>query len=65
MGTMGALPFSAAVRRLRTILLANREMSIPNRNTPIVVAILCDIPHPGQGLVATFFDNLEVADLDT
>ena len=40
-------------------------MQIPNRNIPIIIAVLCDVPHPGEGLVATFFDNLEVADLDS
>jgi len=47
MGTMGALPFSAAVRKLRFFSSANREMRIPSRNTPIVITVLRDIPHPG------------------
>lgn len=34
-------------------------------HTPIVIAILRDIPHPGESLVTALFDDLEVADLDT
>jgi hypothetical protein len=65
MGTIGALPFSAAVRKLRAILSANWGIGIQTRNAPIIVTVLRDIPHPGQGLVTAFFDDLEVADLDT
>ena len=39
-------------------------MRIPSRDIPIIIAVLCDVPYPGEGLVATFFDNLEVAYLD-
>jgi hypothetical protein len=31
---------------------------------PIVIPILRNIPHPGQGLIPTLLDDLEVPDLD-
>lgn len=65
MGTMGALPFSAAVRKLRATSSAYREIHIPDQDPPIVITILRDIPHPRKGLVTTLFNNFEVADLNT
>ena len=63
MGTMGALPFSAAVRKLQAVH-QQIENADSRPHTPIVVTILCDVPHPWESLVATLFDDLEVADLD-
>ena len=35
------------------------------RGTPVVIAILCDIAHPGQGLVTALLDDFEVSDLNS
>ena len=33
-------------------------------DTPVVISILGDVPHPGQSLVATLLYNLQIANLD-
>ena len=64
MGTMGALPFSAAVRKLQRSVSQLRSVD-SRSHAPIVITILCNIPYPRESLVTTLFDDLEVADLDT
>lgn len=34
-------------------------------HAPVVIAILRDVPHPGQSLVSALLDDFEVPDLDT
>ena len=34
------------------------------QHSPIIIPILRDIPHPGQGLIAALLYDLEVPDLD-
>jgi hypothetical protein len=62
MGTIGALPFSKAVRKLVTGM---RRIPRERRWTysPVVITILCYVSHPRQRLVATLLDDLEVPHL--
>lgn len=62
-GTIGALPFSCAVRKLSTGQ-PGRLKKRTERHTPIVVPVLRDVAYPGQGLVPALLHNLEVPDLD-
>lgn len=64
MGTMGALPFSCAVRKLRMQLM-NEVLSRIKEIVPIVITILSNIPDPRQSLITTLLNYLEVTNLDT
>lgn len=59
----GRCPFQLPCASCRRSISQRRNVD-SRSHAPIVIAILCDISHPREGLVTAFFDDLEVADLD-
>ena len=64
MGAIGALPFSCAVLKLHILGIS---MTCERRRfaaVPVVVPILCDVPHPRKCLIAALLDHLQIPHLN-